>query len=306
MRAAQFVGRQAQLDQFEQQLIHVMSGQPRVVLLEGFAGMGKTRFLEQVQRLAARQGFQVSAGRGDESLLQPYMPFADLLPRLEGENVLGDEDVGGLYEYTERAQRYLRHSVHKFAESDKLRLIGTVTQAVTDLAEQTPMLVIVDDLQLADPFSLDLFDYLAFALTEQRTVPLLLIGSYRPVSHETPLGRLLSRLRPEDIVRESTLTGLDESDTRVLLRELGVRQPTQQLISMVQDATHGIPLFIEEVVHHLVQSKALYTRGGLFVDAPYSLGDDRMADGSLGCYDPAYRGALTGSATDPDARCLPG
>lgn len=31
---------------------------------------------------------------------------------------------------------------------------------------------------------------------------------------------------------------------------------------MVQETTHGVPLFIEEVVHHLVQNRALYTRGG--------------------------------------------
>ncbi|WP_179131506.1 ATP-binding protein [Candidatus Entotheonella palauensis] len=262
MRAAHFVGRQTQLEHFERHLIHVISGQPRVVLLEGFAGIGKTRFLDQAGRLATEQGFQVSAGRCDETLMQPYMPFADLLPRLEAEEILDEAAVGALYDYAERTQRYLQQSVHKVAESDKLRLMGTVAQAVTALALQTPMLVIVDDLQLADQSSLDLFDYLAFALTEQRTVPLLLIGSYRPVPHETPLGRVLSRLRPEEIVRETTLSGLDETDTRVLLRELGVRQPTQQLLSLVQETTHGVPLFIEEVVHHLVQTRALYTRGG--------------------------------------------
>lgn len=139
MRAAHFVGRHTQLEQFEQHLIHVMSGQPRVVLLEGFAGIGKTRFLDQVGKLAVEQGFQVSAGHCDETLMQPYMPFAELLPRLEEEEVLDEDDMEVLHAYAERTQRYLRQSVHKEAESDKLRLMGTVVQAVTELALQTPM-----------------------------------------------------------------------------------------------------------------------------------------------------------------------
>ncbi len=48
MRAVQFVGRRDQLEALEQHLIHVMSGQPRVMLLEGVAGIGKTRFLDQL------------------------------------------------------------------------------------------------------------------------------------------------------------------------------------------------------------------------------------------------------------------
>ncbi len=271
MRAAQFVGRQTPLEQFQQHLIHVMSGQPRVVLLEGFAGVGKSRFLDQVQRMAVEQGFQVSSGRCGETLMQPYVPFADLLPRLEDEHVLGEDKVGVRHEFAERARRYLQQLDYNVAVSDKLRLMGTVARATTALALQTPMLVIAEDLQLTDQSSLDLFDYLAFALTEQRTVPLLLIGSYRPVPTERPLGRVLSRLRQEDITRDLMLPGLDESETRVLLRELGVRQPTQQLVSMVQETTHGIPLFIEDVVHHLVQSGALYARRGYLSTRRFAL-----------------------------------
>lgn len=67
------------------------------------------------------------------------MPFAELLPRLEEEEVLDEDDMEVLHAYAERTQRYLRQSVHKEAESDKLRLMGTVVQAVTELALQTPM-----------------------------------------------------------------------------------------------------------------------------------------------------------------------
>lgn len=261
MRAAQFVGRQVQLEQLEQHLIHVMSGQPRVMLLEGLAGIGKTRFLDQFQAMAVEQGFQVSAGRCDETLTQPYGPFADLLPRFEAEQTLDDTDSAVLGEFLDRPvlSGYLGTPEH--AESDKLRLMMAVTRAATILALRTPMLMVVDDLHLADQSSLDLFAYLAFSLTEQRTAPLLLLGSYRPVAAASHVGHLLSQLRHEQMVREIEVPGLDEDETRALLRELGVRRPTQQLVRAVWESTHGIPLFVEEMVHQLMRRGALYMRG---------------------------------------------
>ncbi len=64
------------------------------------------------------------------------------------------------------------------------------------------------------------------------------------------------------MTREMELLGVEEVETRVFLRDLGVIRPTQPLIRAVQDVTHGIPLFIEGIVPHLVQSGALYARRG--------------------------------------------
>ena len=262
MRAVQFIGRQAQLETLKQHLLHVMSGQPRVVLVEGFAGVGKTRLLAQVQRLAIEQGFQVSAGRCDETLIHLYTPFADLLSRLEEPQLSPGADVHGQHTSGPRARRYVQQEVYDVTKSDKLQRMASVAEATLALARRVPMLLIVDDLQWADRFSLDLFNYLAFATTTQRTTPLLLVGSYRPVSPATPVGRVIRQLGEEAFTQGLTLSGLDETETRVLLRALSIRKPTQQLVRMVLETTHGIPLYIEEMVHHLIQRGALYTRGG--------------------------------------------
>ncbi len=245
MRASQFVGRRAQLEHIEQDLYHLMTGQPRVVLMQGIAGVGKTRFLEQIRTMAGRLGLQVYAGHSDETLTQPYAPFADLMPWLEADQ-----------------SPTLQQAASDHGEAGKLRLMMTVTRVATTLALQTPTLLLVDDLHVADPSSLDLFAYLAFSLAEHRTTPLLLLGSYRPVPPGTRLGRLLDRLRQEAMTREMELLGIDEVETRALLRALGVVRPTRQLVRAVYEATHGIPLFIEEMIPHLMQSGALYTRSG--------------------------------------------
>ncbi len=195
-------------------------------------------------------------------LTLPYAPFAGLIPRLEAEQTLDETGIALLHEFTDRTTPALRQEPSDRGESGKLQLMMTVTQAATNLASHTPVLLLVDDLHLADPSSLDLFAYLAFFMAEQRTAPLLLLGSYRPVPSESRLGRLLNHLGHEAIVREVELPGIDEAETRALLQGLGVIRPTQQLVCAVQEATHGIPLFVEEMMPHLIQSGALYARRG--------------------------------------------
>ncbi len=245
MRASQFVGRQDQLEHIRQHLDHIATGMPRVLLVQGIAGVGKTRFLEQIRTMSLQRGLQVFAGHCDEMGIQPYAPFVDLMPRLEVEQALA-----------------LQQNPSDRGESGKLRLMMAVTRAAVSLALHTPVLVMVDDLHLADSPSLDLFVYLAFFLAEHHNVPLLLLGSYRPVPPASRLGRLLSRVRREAVVREMVLLGIDETATRVLLSDLGVARPTQQLVHVVQEATNGIPLFVEEMVLHLIQSGVLYRRRG--------------------------------------------
>ena len=96
-------------------------------------------------------------------------------------------------------------------------------------------------------------------------VPLLIVGSYRPVEAETHVGHLLARLQREYICRTFTLPGLNEVEIHELVQGLGLLRPSRQLIATVNEATQGNPLFIQEVFHHLVQQEALEERGGYLI-----------------------------------------
>ncbi len=181
MRASQFVGRQAQLEHIQQHLYPIMAGQPRVVFMQGVEGVGKTRFLEQIRMMAMQFGLQVSAGGCDETLTQPYTPYADLFARLEAEQMLDDAGQALLRARTDRAVVSSQPDTIDRGESGKLQLMMTVARATIRLALRTPVLLLIDDLHLANPSSLDLLTYLAFSLAEQQTAPLLLLGCYRPV-----------------------------------------------------------------------------------------------------------------------------
>ncbi len=263
MRESRLIGRNPHLEYVQQQLYHCLSGQPRVLLIEGLAGIGKTRLLEEAQAMAEQQGMRTYRGSCDETLTEPYEPFAGLLPRLEDEQVLAHHDVALLHcLFGVSVQTQPTPVLDVARRQDHVRGLMAVSQALMRLAEDQSDVVIVDNLHAADQPSLDLFVHLATTLAEQRTAPILLVASYRPVAPDTSVGRLLTRVQREAITHKLELSGLEEPETRALLQQLGVTRPTHQLVQAIHTATHGIPLFIQEAVHHAVRTGALYTQGG--------------------------------------------
>jgi len=318
MSESRFVGRTAQINQIEQHIVHCLSGQPRVLFVQGLAGIGKTRFLEEVKGIALHQGMEVYAGRCDETLTQPYAPFIALLPRFEYEGVLDKSDITLLHRFFGASVSVRPTPTLGEAKDDKIQLLIALAQGLIRLAHQQPMLIMVEDLHMADQLSVDALSYLAFALAEQRTVPLFLVGSYRPVAPKTSLGHVLSQLQPEAVVHDLELTGLEESETRELLQSLGVARPTQQMVSAVHNVTHGIPLFIEQAVHHAVSTGALYAQGGYLLvrqsamktwRLPQTISDvlaDRIASLPDDCLDGLTLASLLGDSFSVDHLVLLG
>src|SRR5262249_31561092 len=93
-------------------------------------------------------------------------------------------------------------------------------------------------------------------------VPVLLVGRSRPGDAAGRLERTIARLRREDIALRLDVPGLDEAEIDGLIRGLGLGEPTHQLVTTVSATTRGNPLFIQELLHHLVKHGALRRRGG--------------------------------------------
>ncbi len=273
---APFIGRRQELGQIKQCLQDVLRGQPRVVLVQGEAGIGKTRFLKEVQEAATYQGVQICASRCHEDLILPYFPFVDTLLS-QFEQSLGhavsplNADVAVIRRLRHRGSGTsfpaAPHAPER-GEQEKLRFFLAVSRATMTLAQQQPMLFVVDDLHWADQPSLDLFAYLVFRMADtatQAALPLCIMGTHRPVESETRLARFIARFQRESLYQSLELFGLNESDMRELLHSLGVMRPSYQFFGTLNNATHGNPLFTQEIVHHLVHKGALQEQGGYLV-----------------------------------------
>lgn len=278
VKIAPFVGRSQELSWLDRWLQEASGGHPRVVLIQGDAGIGKTRLLYEARSIAARLGMQVCFGRCREDLALPYLPFVESLrPQLEG---LPDEarlalgpDFGTIRNLLYgggTAVASARASGPVPADHEKLQLLLAMGNAVVKLAQTSPSLVIIDDVHWADALSLDLFEHLAFTVSDmaaREPVPMLLIVTYRPVAATERLAHLTARIQREEICRAFMLAGLNEGEIRELLGGLGLQRPSHQLVATVTDATQGNPLFVQEVLHHLVRQDALQEQGGYLVTA---------------------------------------
>jgi len=265
-----FVGRRPQLVWLDRALREALAGHPRLLLIQGDAGIGKTRLVRELRALAGARGINLCYGRGYEDLTLPYLPLAEsLLAWLvsdEGRGLVGaDADIiapllrGG-------ADTGSSPSVQ--SDQDKLRVFLAVSRATIRLARSRPTLLVIDDLHWADRSSLELLTHLLFAIADARLrgpVPLMVIGSYRPLGSDEALARVLARLQREDICHTLQLRGLDEIEIDEFVEGLGLARPTHELVTLLYKTTQGNPLFLQEVVRHLVERGAVRKRRGHLV-----------------------------------------
>jgi hypothetical protein len=269
-----FIGRQNYLDLFVQMLREVRAGQPLVLFLQGEAGMGKSRLLEEFQARVQRQGFVTAGSRCREQFSVPYWPFVAFLQPL-GEHfaTIGapfqSHDLERLHAFLQGAfPRPLRNDppVPGQAEQEQLGLYLAISRALIGLARHQPILVMIDDVHWADTLSLELLNFLVFTLSEQASqaaVPLLLVVAHRPPQPGAPLEAFLHSLLREDICSSLDLDGLQETELMAILKALGIDQPAPQLLHTVEDITQGNPLFGHEVFYYLEQRQVLQERQGL-------------------------------------------
>lgn len=160
----------------------VQRGQTRVVIIQGEAGIGKTRLAREFLSWVAEQGADVLLGRAFEAGGRlPYQALVDALrDHLEGENELSTSWLAELSRlFPELRDRYPDLSVPTADEtSAHIRLFEAITRLMQVWAEHAPVVLFLDDLQWADAASLDLLQYALRRWTTSQT-PLLLLASVR-------------------------------------------------------------------------------------------------------------------------------
>jgi DNA-binding SARP family transcriptional activator len=174
-----FVGREREFAALVAAYQAARAGQVRVVVIEGEAGIGKTRLAEEFLRWATLEGADVLRGRGYEARGKlPYQPLVDALrPRLERENapedLVADVWLTELVRlFPELHERYPDLPPPATLAGDEAagqgRLFEAVLQLILALAERAKPAALVlfyDDVQWSD---LATRDILLYRLRRQR------------------------------------------------------------------------------------------------------------------------------------------
>ena len=240
--AAVLVGRDNELALLDGLLREAARGRGAAVLIEGEPGIGKSALVHAAVTAAPDAGCQVFWGAGDElGTALPLLPFLDALQVREPSVNARRNTIVGL----------LRGEIAADRGADvPATLAEQLLALVAEESAVRPVVLVIDDLQWADPASVTLWGRLA---RTARQAPLLLIGTARPVPHRDDL-LALHRLAGDD--GRIQLTGLAEPAVADLVAVLAGGRPDGSLLRLAEGAA-GNPLYLTELVAALMRGSNL-------------------------------------------------
>jgi predicted ATPase len=135
-------------------------------------------------------------------------------------------------------------------------LFENITQGLVRQARTIPTMLVLEDLQWADPSSIALLYYIAKHIIDSR---FLMVGTYRPedvTSEKHPMNEMLQRMDREELYEELRLQRLpEESIPEFLVYLLGPTEFTDEFRHRIYSETDGNPLFIIQLIKFLVEEK---------------------------------------------------
>ncbi len=268
MKQLPHVGRSSEITLLSDWLGDVAAGHGGLHLIAGQSGIGKTRLAKAVAERAERERWAVCIGRvySVESGV-PFAVWSDALTQLlramdpAARNVLtrGGDWLGTICPAfaTDSSPRELDGS------DGKARLLWQFAQFLTRFGEKQPLLIVLENLHVADSASLELLHFIERQSTDAR---IALIGTYAEAELDRNPGlrdmeQSLLALGSAKLMRLNPLT---QDDVEQLVCEAFAvdHMPARQLARRLYSWTRGHPFFVEETLKSLVESGRLYERGG--------------------------------------------
>ncbi|HZD71245.1 MAG TPA: AAA family ATPase [Actinomycetes bacterium] len=222
-------------------------GDGRVLVVEGPPGIGKTRLLEAIAEVAARDGFEVHRACGDDlesgfaygvlrQLLAPCLARLDPSVRavvLEGPASV----VASIVEGTDD---------HRTAGLDDEALAAAhgLYRLMQDLADRQPRLLCVDDAHWADVPSLHALGFVARRLGGLPVVVLFACGA----TSNDRVGDLLGRFQSVSAARRLTLGPLSEEAVAALAGAALQGEPEPDFCRRLWHSTGGNPFLVHELL----------------------------------------------------------
>ncbi len=246
---AAIVGRRDEILDMTSAFEEMLRGRARFAVIEGEPGIGKTRLLEELSRAAVDAGATVRWGHCHEGGAAPaFWPWLEVLRAIVDVSDAGhglDEQLGLLLAPT--------GDVADAPGADRFRLFEAVARALEDAARHAPLGIVLDDIQWADPASLELLEFLAGRLAESR---ILIAASVRELERTDAVVSALAALTRRPGTRRLQLRGLDESDTAVLVERATGRAPAAAVVRAIHDRADGNPFFVGELARLVVADVA--------------------------------------------------
>ncbi len=255
--AGGLVGRVSEIGRLRELSAGAASGERRLVLMSGEPGIGKTTLAARIARESSSQGAIVLFGSCQRELAVPYEPWVAALSHLVDhapEQFLQAhvEQHGG---ELARLVPGLRTRVPGLPdtrstdpETGRYLLWGAVLGILQASADHDPLVLILDNLHLADKPTLLLLKHV---LAEAQGMRALVIGIYRDtdLGRTHPTSEALADFRRESGAEQMPLTGLRQEE----VAELAQRSDAAGVSPEILHDTEGNPFYIGQLLRYLAE-----------------------------------------------------
>jgi class 3 adenylate cyclase/tetratricopeptide (TPR) repeat protein len=260
-----FVGREDELRLIVGRWERALDGEGQVVLIIGEAGIGKSRLVQHFhEQLTDREHTWLDAATAPFFQNTPFYPISELLRQLSGARA--DTTVEDQFAQLEpallKAGLKPAEAIPLLApllnlppgakyppsplppEQQRRRVLATIVEWVLGTARAQPFVIATEDLQWADPSTLELIQLL---VEQGATARLLLLYTARPEFHaQWPLRAHHAQI---------TLNCLSARNVREIIAQLAARNAlASETVDVVIERTGGVPLFVEELTRAVLES----------------------------------------------------
>ncbi|MFN2385435.1 MAG: ABC transporter substrate-binding protein [Thermoanaerobaculia bacterium] len=273
--ASAFISREREFTELQHRLNAAIAGDCQFAVVAGEPGIGKTRLLEELKKLASVRKIRVLYGRFVEQdrafsyqgfceLIQDYFrtrdagssvaehpDFSDLAPELLSLFPLLTE-IPELRAAASGGSRLAAPAEERKAE-DRIQIFELLARTLTRIGGGKPLVLILENLHGAE-ISIEALQYVVRRLGP---TPTLIVGSYRQTETDKrhPLIRMLDSFADDPRFVSITLGPFSPSEHRALIESVaGGAKVSDLLAERLRDATEGNPFFTKELVRSLIDS----------------------------------------------------
>jgi tetratricopeptide (TPR) repeat protein len=284
-----FVGREDELEFLMRKAALALEASAGCSLfVAGLPGAGKTTLVAEFLERLARERPELAIARGrclpSFGAADPYLPFVDALRDLADTSSVGAVGretlsglltelapywlsvvpmVGNLLSATYATAAKLRHG--KDVAPSREALFVQYLELIRSLAQQSPLVLFLDDLHWADQSSIALLNHLSRGIA---TLPVVVLGTLR--SDETalekhPIADLIRELEREALGCRLEVGELGPASIPHLLALEFGGDISPPLARWVRETAGGNPLFVTELARLLKQSGAVIEERGEWI-----------------------------------------
>lgn len=233
----------------------------KMVIIHGEYGIGKTKLLNEIERLMRLNNINVyssysiksSNEEGNRGFFETIKKLAhecdsEILERYEGELVKYIPELA-------KNKEVIPHEA-LVGDKEKFRVISNICDFIHDITKGKPMVFIIDNIHRVNDISIEILQHLFL-----RSRNIMIIVSYCDGEYciNNKLPEFLSELSGKPNIIDFQLHGLNNEDSTTMIQDM-LRMPKKatNFSKRIFSKTYGNPMFIIETLKNFLANKYLY------------------------------------------------